>query len=1105
MSSTIFENYSWDLIDDFMKTKGLAAHHIDSFDRFLNFSISKIIKNEADICIKKNDGSEVVIEFGEIYIEKPSMFDSNRNRKKIFPQDARIHDLTYASPIFIDIIQKNIKDGEVIELNSHKRIQIATLPVIVNSEYCNLYNFTKQERIEKGECENDIGGYFIIKGKERVLVGQLTSTYNTILVMKQKAKERYLYISEMRSMSEETAHSVLIQCRLSSDERTLVFSIPYIKEVVLVGVLFKALDCLDYEEMFRYIGLKGKKAERFYTYIKRDSYFVKTQEEALMYLGKYSIHPLKEDRRLNYAKQVVDNELFPHLGITGTVKEKLVILGKMVNKLINTHLGYRSVDDRDNYRYKRVQMAGELCADLFRTLFKRYIKTIQMQLEKKKFNPDITNIISRITSITTGMRQSFSTGNWGVQKNSYVRTGVSQVLNRLTFGASLSHLRRLSIPIGKEGKNVKIRQIHPSQIGFICPHESPEGQSVGIVLNLSLLSTVSRYIPTVLVREILESCEHLIPTADTTNVDELTVVILNGMVIGFTDNYEKFLNEMNQYKENGLLDKEISFTYDFVDNEIMVYCDEGRIIRPVYTVNNENKLNIDFNVKPVWYDLLEKNVIKYIDSCEAEESVIAMTPKDLDEFDCDYCEIAPATMMGVMASTVPFSNHTQAPRVCYQASHGKQALGVHSLAYNLRTDTSSYILDYPQKSLVNTKPCRMMGFDEMPSGVNAIVAIMTYSGFNMEDSIIMNQSSVDRGLFHVTQYRTVNFSEKKKGQFGVSENICVPPKELQKRSYNYCMLDEYGIVKKGSQIEIGDVLIGKVQTVQKKNKEEEQTDCSLIAKGNDDTGTVDRIVISENGGQKLIKIILRKIKIPEVGDKFSARSAQKGTVGFMYRQEDMPFTAEGIVPDLVINAHCIPSRMTIGQLMECVLGKECAIKGKFGDSTPFTRTGDDIANELCENLSKLGYERTGMEEMYSGFTGKPLKAKIFIGPTYYQRLKHMVSNKCHSRATGHVTTLMRQPLEGRSKEGGLRFGEMERDAMISHGCSRFLRERLFDQSDPYYVDICDKCGFMASSATECKKCNNEKISKVNLPYAAKLLFQELNAMGIKTIIKAKSK
>ena len=547
-------------------------------------------------------------------------------------------------------------------------------------------------------------------------------------------------------------------------------------------------------------------------------------------------------------------------------------------------------------------------------------------------------------------------------------------------------------------------------------------------MNLALLTTISRYIPTVLVREILENSKNIILTKDVENVDELTVVLLNGIVLGYTTDVDDFLEEMKLYKRNGLLDKEISTTYDMVDNEIVIYCDEGRFIRPVYTLN-ENKLNLNYKEKPSWSNLLEKNVIKYIDNCEAEDSVIAMTPDDLDKFDCDFCEISPAVMLGIMASTVPFSNHTQAPRICYQASHGKQALGIHSLAHKLRTDTGSYVMDYPQKSIVNTKPCRMMGFDKMPSGVNAIVAIMTYGGWNQEDSIIMNKSSVERGMFCVTAYRTINFSEKKKGHFGVSENICIPALNLRKKSYNYCMLEENGIIRKGSNVEIGDVLIGKVQTVKKKNKEETCTDCSLISKSNDETGIVDRIVISENGGQKIIKIILRKVKIPEVGDKFSARSAQKGTVGFMYSQEDMPFTSEGITPDLIINPHALPSRMTVGQLMESVLGKTCSMKGTFGDSTPFTKTGDDIANELCDNLAECGYERTGSEEMYCGFTGKPLKARIFIGPTYYQRLKHMVSNKMHSRGTGHVTTLMRQPLEGRSKEGGLRFGEMERDCL----------------------------------------------------------------------------
>lgn len=1094
-----FEKYSWELIADYFKTEGIIRHHLDSFDRFLYHSIQKVIDNEPEIEV---NGSKVkrIYKFGEVYVSNPAIFDDDRNKKVIYPQEARDADLTYESPLFIDIKETVEEGGIVTEEKLHKRIMIAKIPMMVNCSLCNLNDMTLKEKIAKGECEFDKGGYFVIKGKERVLVGQLNSLYNTVFVSKQKPKERFLYIAEMRSMSEETGHSVLIQCKILNDERNIVFSLPYIKEAILVGIVFKALGCVDYEEMFNYINLKGKKYDRIRKNIERDSYFIESQEEALKYIGQYSIHSLKEDKRVDYANQVVENELFPHLGIVSTTKEKLLMLGKMVNKLINTFMGFRAEDDKDNYIYKRVQMSGVLCADLFRTLYKRYLKTLQMQLEKKKFNPDIINVISRVNSITTGMRQAFATGNWGIQKTSYVRTGVSQVLSRLTFGATLSHLRRLAIPIGKEGKNTKIRQIHQSQIMYICPHESPEGQSVGIVLNLAMLTQVSRNIPSTFVREIINKSSNLICIEDVKNFDK-TIVLLNGKIIGSTENYIDFIKDVKQYKNFGMLDKQISVTYNRIDNEVKVFCDEGRLIRPVYNLKN-NDIELDFENKS-WKHLVDNDKIIFIDNNEAAESVIAMEYDELKKFKCNYLEIAPAMMLGVMASIIPFSNHSQAPRICYQSAMGKQALGIHSLAHNLRSDTSSYVMDYPQKPLVSTLPSRMMGFDDMPSGVNAIVAIMCYTGFNQEDSIIMNKSSVERGLFGVTAYRTVVFNEKKKLVFGVSEHICVPSNEIKKKSYNYSLLDSSGIVKKGSYVSIGDVLVGKIKTKQQKNKFDEKTDCSFVAKSVDETGFVDRIIISETNGQKLVKITLRKVKTPEVGDKFAARSAQKATVGIMLPQEDMPFTQDGITPDIIMNAHALPSRMTLNQLMECVLGKKVCMDGKFGDATPFTKNGDDVSNLLCENLKKFGFEKTGTEVMYSGFTGEPLEARVFIGPTYYQRLKHMVSNKMHSRATGHVTTLLRQPLEGRSREGGLRFGEMERDCMISHGCARFLRERLFDQSDPYYVNICNSCKNLSTTPTLCKGCNNDKITTTNLPYAAKLLFQELNSMGIKILINPK--
>ena len=368
---------------------------------------------------------------------------------------------------------------------------------------------------------------------------------------------------------------------------------------------------------------------------------------------------------------------------------------------------------------------------------------------------------------------------------------------------------------------------------------------------------------------------------------------------------------------------------------------------------------------------------------------------------------------------------------------------------------------------------------------------------------MINKSAIDRGLYVATAYRTITEEERKKGMSTSNETICLPPLDARRRDYNYNYLDDRGLIRKGTVVKKGIVLVGKIITKSSKDSEK-IIDCSLAVK-NGEEGTVDRVIcVTTPNGYKLVKVVIRNTKIPEVGDKFASRSAQKGTTGFVYRQEDMPFTADGIVPDIIMNPHALPSRMTINQLMECVLGKACALEGSYGDATPFTEADmkGDMAEQICKRLEKFGYERHGWEQMYNGMTGEPIEAKIFIGPTYYQRLKHMVSEKCHSRAQGHVTTLTRQPLEGRSRDGGLRFGEMERDAMLAHGVSRFLKERLFDQSDPYQITVCNKCGNICLPK-ECQSCQTDQVSVCNFPYAAKLVIQELQAMSIRTSIRPK--
>lgn len=1122
---------TWRVIQDHIENnKNLVHHQLSSFNRFIDTGIQSIVDEEYGISVS-NKTQDYKVTFGQIYIPPPRIIDTNRVLRDIYPSEARLRDLNYSSAIMMDITEtKTDKNQQYVvsdkkcdqehtpetTVKINRRVLIGHIPIMLRSSRCKLNGTTVEERIVAGECEKDPGGYFIIKGNERVLVGQIRGNYNMIGVTKQKSDDKIRYIAEMRSMSEETGHSVLIQAKLSSNRKSLYFSLPYIKEDISVGIVFKALGFLDIQDIIDLIGMDTKQADKYMRFIERDSFFIQDQDKALNYIGQHAIHIIDPSKRRDYAWQVVETELFPHMGLSASIKDKAIILGKMVNKLLSTEFGIRTEDCKDDYANKRVDTAGSLCWDLFRTLFKRWKNSIEIQLEKKKQRYDVISIISRINSITQGLKHSFATGNWGVQRNSYIKTGVSQVLSRLAYGATLSHLRRLILPVGKEGKNTDIRQIHLSQYGLICPAETPEGAPSGIVLNYALLTRVTEVIPTVIVLSLVNEMTDLIKTEDM-KLGQIKLsyhVYVNGMLVGFTQDSDSFIENIEKLKSYGILDPSVAASQDEIDQEIRINCDAGRLIRPMFTLNDDGSLKIKKTDGHDWNTLVDKGLIKYLDNSELESSVLAMTPVALNEYKNDYCEIHPSMMLGVMANIIPFPDHSQSPRNCYQCAMGKQALGNYALSYQSRTDTIVHVLNYGQRPLVETKPANYMGFNDMPYGLNCIVAMLCYTGFNQEDSVILNQSAVDRGLFHTTSYRTISDVEKKRGN-NITESICavIPhncpknmkeshPEYFKRKNGNYSMLDNTGVIKPGMTVKRGDVLIFKIIIRTTKDGEIFRTDCSITAKPGEE-GIVDRVHHLETpDGYRLIKIIVRKLRIPEPGDKFASREAQKGTCGMVYRQEDMPWNQDGICPDMLVNPHAIPSRMTVNQLMECVLGKSGIMDGEFGDATPFTSSSIDASEYMCESLIKHGFERHGWETLYSGLTGEPLEVQIFMGPTYYQRLKHMVADKIHSRSQGHVTMLTRQPLEGRSRDGGLRFGEMERDCMITHGNSRFLKERLFDMSDPYNVIICDNCGMITAAQDECTTCNKDAVTPVNYPYAAKLLQQELNAMCIKMVLRS---
>jgi len=1090
-----------EIMADYFREYGFAYHQISSFNTFILRTLPRLITDDPELVISV-EGRVVTVSFSNVYVPMPTVIESDRKLKKIYPYESRTRDLTYDSPIYVDVkcvIEK--QDTQPI-IQEHRRIEIGRIPIMLRSAKCYLSTMTPRERMELAyECEYDQGGYFIINGKERVLVGQCRDTYNVVFVFPQNNK-KWLHVAEIRSMSEETGHSVQVKAMIGKDERSLHFSLPYIKTTVPMGVVFKAYDFTE-KDVINMIGISSQKGLKYLKLIIRDFYIAENSEEALKIIGRGSIHVIKESERASHAEKILSSELFPHLGVTSTAREKGYMLGHMVNRLISTHIGMRSQDDRDNYMNKRLESAGTLMADLFRQLFKKYTDSIVTQIQTKKQNPEILSLVSRSKIITNGFSKCFGTGDWGVQAGSYMKVGVSQILSRLSYGGTLSHLRRFSLTVGKEVKTSKVRQINPSSIMFVCPWETPEGEAVGVVLNLTLMTNVSERAPTTIVKNVVEICDGMTLLSDFKENSEETKVFVNGALIGFCINSTSVINELRRQREYGVLPLDVSISYNATDDEVHIWCDEGRLIRPVFEVK-DSEITLNMEDGSNWNNLVASGKIKYIDNWETNNAIIAFDQSELKKYRNDYCEISPSMMMSIMAAIIPFPEHSPSPRICYIAAMGKQAMSMFSLAHAHRTDTMVNVLHYPQKPLVSTEQARIMGFNEMPTGINAIVAILCHGGKNQEDCILVKKEAIERGLFIADTYRTHVETEKKDDVY-VSFKIGNPPVNKRMKDANYGLLGQDGVIlsrhpitKQEVYVETGDVIIGKMVVITNKDGTEKIEDCSLVIKKGEE-GYIDKVIKNKlPNGHLLVKVKIRTKKIPEIGDKFVSRAAQKGTLGDIVPSYDMPFTSDGIVPDIFLNPHAIPSRMTLNQLMETVMGKACAMSGQFGDATVFGEWSQNSAERICDMLGKYGFERTGTEQMFSGITGEPLDVRVFIGPTYYQRLKHLVSEKYHARARGPMNTMFRQPMSGRSKGGGHRIGEMEAHALAAHGTSWFLHERMCKYSDPFEISVCDKCHNFSVKDGFCKACEETLVSRVSTSYASKLLIQELNALCFKT-------
>ena len=1125
------------------KKNSIVNHQIRSYDYYVETIIPQIITQYFPVVVNFNEDTcvikEVSLDVNEMRIGKPLLIENNGCSQLMSPNMARTRNSTYIAPITVNFEARvKIKEGDsIIELEKKviPNILFGKIPIMVRSKNCIL-----SQKGGHGECPYDVGGYFIINGNEKVIISQEKIANNLIQVFKNpKNYTKYSHICETRSLNENTfgiPKTVSIKITNKSDiySNYIRIQLPHMKVEIPVFIILRALGCeTDKDIIYHIIDNNNTTVDNDILKILRPSIEeandIRTEHEAIIYISKHinnnTYYIQNEQKKINYVKDCILKEYLNHLG--DDPEKKIFYTGLMINRLIKSYLGVTPLDDRDSYINKRFETPGYLLGNLTYQCVHKITKDIRNFVMKevnsglwnlnKQYNEIINDInihkIIKPSYLENILKGALATGNWGMKVNAS-KQGVSQVLNRLTYISTLSHLRRIQTPSDNTGKLIPPRKLHGTSWGYICPTETPEGQAVGVVKNLSMNCEVSITETSETIRYYIHHLIYSFQEVDiyTFNKLKYVKVFVNGDWLGFTEKPSLIVDIIKKGRKNGTINIHTSIHWNIQTQMISIFSDGGRPLRPLFIVN-EGKLlfneKIYQNVKKglQWDELIstiiseENYCIEYIDPHETNNCNISMyITDDHTKTPSTHCEIHPSLILGALASCIPFPHHNQSPRNTYQSAMGKQAVGVYCTNYNERYDTFSHILTYPQKPLIDTKMMKFLNADRLPNGINVIVAIATYGGYNQEDSIIFNRASINRGLFSSTFYRTYKDEEKKNQLSGEEEKFCRPDKSklLFPKPCNYSKLNKDGFIDKDVYVDENDILIGKVIPI-KDNKKYDYKDNSMSLKRNE-TGYVDKNYITTNSdGYNICKTRIRSFRMPEIGDKFSSRHGQKGTVGMVYDAEDMPFSSNGIIPDIIINPHAIPSRMTIAQLIECILGKTCCETGHIGSGTAFDRISVTNIEKMLENA---GHEKNGNEILYNGFTGEQLKTQIFIGPTYYQRLKHMSGDKIHSRSSGPIVTMTRQPAEGRSSHGGLRFGEMERDCMIAHGTANFLKERMMDVSDKYSIFICSLCNMQATSDTsnnlyECKACKNyKKFKKIYIPYSCKLLMQELQCMNI---------
>jgi len=1077
------------LIKEFLKNHSLVESNIKSFNNFIENRMQEIVTELSDALPTE----DFEIKLGKIRVGKPNIVEADGSSRPVMPAEVRLRNLTYSAPIWMEMAINYAGQVETEE------VQLGRIPVMVKSGVCNLDGMTEEDLIKNYIDPKDYGGYFLINGNERVMVMAEDLASNQTFVEWQKAKNRLL----LRMFSQRGAYKIPVNLVENADG-ILEISFSRFRDIPAI-VLLKALGLTSDADIVKFIGKQT------------DSLVVNLYEfanignvnDALMWIAEKSSLQGTNKEMLDRVKQRIDSYFLPHIGLDKASRvEKARTLCKFVKQFyIARENPSAAMTDKDHYANKRVRLSGDLLSDLFRVniniLLREVQHTLQKTVKRRKFYSIKT--IAKSTLFTHRVESAIATGSWIGE-----RSGVTQNMDKNNGFAIMSQLQRVTSTLPGEQENLAARTVHPTHYGRFCPIETPEGTEIGLRKNLALLARITT-------RTTMEHGDVLkvLKNSGMEDVDGAVDVFYNGRFIGAVNDVDGFIGKVRSFRREGALPVEMSIRFDKFLDTVFVSSEIGRVIRPLIVVDNGvSKMKKEYFelVKSgalTWEGLFEKGILEYLDAAEEDDCYVCLNEGDLTE-EHTHLEIDAMDIFGVSVSLIPFGDHDPPARMVKGGSRAyRQGLGIYAGNFPVRIDTDVSLLHYPQKPLVRSFVYDTL--DVHPVGQNVILAVMPYEGYNMEDATVLNGGSVDRGFGRSSRFRPYTSVELNYAG-GLKDEVVIPDKDVSgyRLEESYRFLEDDGIVFPEAEMVEGEVIIGKVSPPKFLSEAREisiqtkKENSSAIRQ--EETGIVDAVFITQDQeGNMVVQVRTRELRIPEIGDKFSVPHGQKGILGMIAPESDVPFTVSGVRPDIMFNPHGIPSRMTVGYLMDVLAGKVAALSGRVVDASSFS--GEKI-DSLEGNLKKLGFRENGKEVMYNGITGQRMPVKIFIGNMFYLKLKYMVADKMHSRASGKIALLTRQPIEGRSRGGALRLGEMEQEALVGHGASLLLKERY--DSDKVVINICTKCGSIViddqiHNKRVCSLCHSNQVEPVEVSYAFKLLIEELQGLHLLTKFELKNK